>query len=67
MSSPSNPATDAAAALAPMGERARTADNVGALVGQIVQAAQAGDHVVCMSNGSFGGIHAQLLDALSKK
>jgi len=58
---------DAAAALAPMGERARTAGNVEALVGQIVQAARPGDHVVCMSNGSFGGIHARLLDALSKK
>jgi UDP-N-acetylmuramate: L-alanyl-gamma-D-glutamyl-meso-diaminopimelate ligase len=28
-------------------------------------AAQPGDHVVCMSNGSFGGIHAKLLQALA--
>mgnify|MGYP000039977797 CR=1 FL=1 len=33
---------------------------------QITQAAQPGDHIVCMSNGSFGGIHAKLLNKLSK-
>jgi len=52
---------DAAAALAPMGERARVANTLDALVQQIGQAVQAGDHVVCMSNGSFGGIHELLL------
>lgn len=58
---------DAKAALAPLGERATTAASVPELVAQIAQAARPGDHVVCMSNGSFGGVHAQLLDALSKK
>jgi len=31
-----------------------------------VAAAQAGEHVLCMSNGGFGGIHAKLLAALAK-
>jgi len=29
--------------------------------------AQEGDHIVCMSNGSFGGIHAKLLAALATR
>ncbi|OUM02323.1 UDP-N-acetylmuramate:L-alanyl-gamma-D-glutamyl-meso-diaminopimelate ligase [Variovorax sp. JS1663] len=55
---------DAAAALAPMGERARVAGAIGPLVAQIVAAARPGDHIVCMSNGGFGGIHEKLLSAL---
>ena len=51
-------------ALAPMGTQAVVADNVDALVAAIVKAARPGDHVVCMSNGGFGGIHARLLAAL---
>ena len=61
---------DAAAALAPLGTgpggRAQTAPNVEHLVAQVVQAAQAGDHIVCMSNGAFGGVHERLLQALGK-
>ena len=55
---------DAAAALAPMGERARVAGDIGTLVGQLVAAARPGDHIVCMSNGGFGGVHDKLLQAL---
>ena len=51
-------------ALAPMGERARVADSIEALVQQVVAAAREGDQILCMSNGGFGGIHARLLDAL---
>ncbi|QJY34383.1 UDP-N-acetylmuramate:L-alanyl-gamma-D-glutamyl-meso-diaminopimelate ligase [Diaphorobacter sp. JS3050] len=58
---------DAAAALAPMGARAQTAGDLPTLVGQIRAAVQPGDHIVCMSNGSFGGVHAQLLAELSKQ
>jgi UDP-N-acetylmuramate: L-alanyl-gamma-D-glutamyl-meso-diaminopimelate ligase len=56
---------DAAEALAPMGERALVADDLGALVKAIVAEARPGDHVLVMSNGSFGGIHGKLLDALT--
>jgi UDP-N-acetylmuramate: L-alanyl-gamma-D-glutamyl-meso-diaminopimelate ligase len=52
-------------ALAPMGGRAIVRDNVEALVAEIVRATQAGDHVLCMSNGSFGCIHDKLLAALA--
>ena len=51
-------------ALAPMGARAHINPNLDALVGQVREAARTGDHIVCMSNGNFGGIHARLLDAL---
>ena len=60
---------DASAALAPLGvgpgERAHTAPNLTQLLAQITQAAQPGDHIVCMSNGAFGGIHSLLLQALA--
>jgi UDP-N-acetylmuramate: L-alanyl-gamma-D-glutamyl-meso-diaminopimelate ligase len=55
----------AADALAPMGNKAVVADTVDALVAQIVRAARPGDHVLCMSNGAFGGIHDKLLVALA--
>ena len=34
------------------------------IVQQVAAAARAGDHVLCMSNGGFGGVHAKLLAAL---
>jgi len=55
---------DAREALAPMGERAQAADTIDELVRQVVISAQAGDHILCMSNGVFGGIHLKLLQAL---
>ncbi len=58
---------DAAAALAPLGDRARTAGSIDTLVAQVVAAARPGDQVVCMSNGGFGGIHARLLAALQAR
>jgi len=32
----------------------------------VMKHVQAGDHIVCMSNGGFGGIHRLLLNALTK-
>ncbi|MBP8162953.1 MAG: UDP-N-acetylmuramate:L-alanyl-gamma-D-glutamyl-meso-diaminopimelate ligase, partial [Propionivibrio sp.] len=57
---------DAAEALAPMGERAMVVDDLGALVKAIVSEARPGDHILVMSNGSFGGIHGKLLGALAE-
>jgi UDP-N-acetylmuramate: L-alanyl-gamma-D-glutamyl-meso-diaminopimelate ligase len=57
---------NASEALAPLGERATVSDSVDTLVRRVAQAAQAGDHVLCMSNGGFGGIHAKLLTALAR-
>ena len=56
---------DATEALSPMGTRACVAGSVDDVIAQVVAAAQAGDHVLCMSNGGFGGIHAKLLAAFS--
>ncbi|MDA8127264.1 MAG: UDP-N-acetylmuramate:L-alanyl-gamma-D-glutamyl-meso-diaminopimelate ligase [Betaproteobacteria bacterium] len=58
---------DAAAALAPLGDKARVFDDLDALVAQLVDDARPGDHVLMMSNGGFGGIHAKLLDALHQR
>jgi UDP-N-acetylmuramate: L-alanyl-gamma-D-glutamyl-meso-diaminopimelate ligase len=55
---------DARAVLAPMGDRAQVGDTVAEVVQQVVRQARAGDHVLCMSNGSFGGIHELLIAAL---
>jgi UDP-N-acetylmuramate: L-alanyl-gamma-D-glutamyl-meso-diaminopimelate ligase len=56
---------DAVEALAPMAMRASVASSVDEVIAQVVAAAKANDHVLCMSNGGFGGIHAKLLSALS--
>jgi len=55
---------DAATVLAPLGERAHTFDDLNQMVTAIAALATAGDHVVVMSNGSFGGIHEKLLHTL---
>jgi UDP-N-acetylmuramate: L-alanyl-gamma-D-glutamyl-meso-diaminopimelate ligase len=55
---------DASAALAPLGDKAQTSDDLADLVRRIVAAARPGDHLLVMSNGGFGGIHQKLLDAL---
>jgi UDP-N-acetylmuramate: L-alanyl-gamma-D-glutamyl-meso-diaminopimelate ligase len=53
--------------LSPLGERVRIADSIGGLLEQVLAAARPGDHVVCMSNGGFGGFHARLMDALASR
>jgi UDP-N-acetylmuramate: L-alanyl-gamma-D-glutamyl-meso-diaminopimelate ligase len=56
---------DAAEALAPMG--ASVASDLDTLLEQVVGAARPGDHILCMSNGGFGGVHAKLLQALADR
>ncbi len=51
---------DAAEALSPMGARAQVGESIEVVLGQVAAALQPGDHVLCMSNGGFGGIHARL-------
>jgi UDP-N-acetylmuramate: L-alanyl-gamma-D-glutamyl-meso-diaminopimelate ligase len=57
---------DAAAALAPLGNRVVCQPELGALVDAIAREARPGDHVLVMSNGGFGGIHQKLLDRLAQ-
>jgi UDP-N-acetylmuramate: L-alanyl-gamma-D-glutamyl-meso-diaminopimelate ligase len=54
-------------ALAPMEDRAVVAEGIEPLVQAVMAEARAGDHVVCMSNGGFGGIHGKLLQALATR
>jgi len=56
---------DAREALAPMGDKAIVCDTIEALVSAVKRAAKPGDHVLCMSNGGFGGVHDKLLAALA--
>ncbi|WP_396269062.1 UDP-N-acetylmuramate:L-alanyl-gamma-D-glutamyl-meso-diaminopimelate ligase [Ideonella sp.] len=56
---------DAAQALSPMGPQAVVCDTLDKLIAAVVKAARPGDHVLCMSNGGFGGIHDKLLAALA--
>jgi UDP-N-acetylmuramate: L-alanyl-gamma-D-glutamyl-meso-diaminopimelate ligase len=58
---------DAHAALAPMGETAIVCDSIEATVKAVSAAALPGDHVLCMSNGGFGGLHDKLLRALAAR
>jgi UDP-N-acetylmuramate: L-alanyl-gamma-D-glutamyl-meso-diaminopimelate ligase len=56
---------DAAQALVPMGAQAIVADSVDKLVAALLARVRAGDHVLVMSNGGFGGIHDKLLAGLA--
>ena len=58
---------DAAEALVPMGERAWVSDNIEALSQHVAAQARPGDHILCMSNGGFGGIHLKLIKLLQNK
>jgi UDP-N-acetylmuramate: L-alanyl-gamma-D-glutamyl-meso-diaminopimelate ligase len=58
---------DPAETLAPLGERAACFDRIDMLVAAVARAARPGDHVLVMSNGGFGGVHAKLLDALAAR
>ncbi|WP_293368692.1 UDP-N-acetylmuramate:L-alanyl-gamma-D-glutamyl-meso-diaminopimelate ligase [Nevskia sp.] len=58
---------DAAAALAPVGARLRLHQDLDALATAIVAEARAGDRVLMMSNGDFGGLHGRVLEQLRRK
>lgn len=55
---------DAAEALKPIAHKAQTFDDLNLLVKAIVAEARAGDHILVMSNGGFGGVHQKILDGL---
>ena len=56
-----------AEALAPLGGKAQAFDQLPDLVAAIIAAAQPGDQILVMSNGGFGGVHQQILDALTDR
>jgi UDP-N-acetylmuramate: L-alanyl-gamma-D-glutamyl-meso-diaminopimelate ligase len=55
---------DIAEAMAPLGAMATVTSDLAGLADAAVAEAQAGDQLLVMSNGSFGGIHGMLLDRL---
>jgi UDP-N-acetylmuramate: L-alanyl-gamma-D-glutamyl-meso-diaminopimelate ligase len=57
---------DAREALAPLGDKALVAGTIDELVATVLRVARPGDHVLCMSNGGFGGVHSRLLTALAQ-
>jgi UDP-N-acetylmuramate: L-alanyl-gamma-D-glutamyl-meso-diaminopimelate ligase len=56
---------DLADVVAELGDKGRLLHDVDELAATIAQLAQAGDHVLIMSNGGFGGIHDKLLAKLA--
>ena len=57
----------AAQVLAPLGSKATVHGDVDALVEAIMAYVEHGDQLLVMSNGGFGGIHAQLLTRLAQR
>src|SRR5687768_4179075 len=55
---------DAKEALASLGARAVAHDKLEPLIESVAAVAQPGDHILVMSNGSFGCIHEKLLKAI---
>ncbi len=58
---------DVADAMAPLGSLAVVHESIESLVSALVAESRAGDHLVLMSNGSFGGLHERLLAALEAR
>ena len=58
---------DASATLVALGTRVLCEDDLEVLVSAVLAEARAGDHVLVMSNGAFGGIHAKLLQRLAAR
>jgi len=58
---------DLAACLAPLGTRAQSFHDLSGLQRAILAEAKAGDHILIMSNGGFGGLHHQIVDSLKER
>jgi UDP-N-acetylmuramate: L-alanyl-gamma-D-glutamyl-meso-diaminopimelate ligase len=57
---------DVAGSVASLGSRAHVSTDIDELVTSLDRTLQPGDHVLMMSNGGFGGIHAKLLTRLTR-
>lgn len=55
---------DLPGALAALGARVHVCNRVETVVDEVAATARSGDHLVVMSNGSFGGIHERLMATL---
>ncbi|WP_298050390.1 UDP-N-acetylmuramate:L-alanyl-gamma-D-glutamyl-meso-diaminopimelate ligase [uncultured Paenalcaligenes sp.] len=58
---------DAQATFAPLGDKASVINDLNALAAAVIEKAQPHDHIVIMSNGSFGGVHEKILQGLTQR
>ena len=58
---------DAEAVVASLGSKGRLARTMDELIAGLAGGARAGDQVLIMSNGGFGGLHGKLLEALADR
>lgn len=56
---------DAAEALQPIANKAKTFDDLTMLIQAVCKVAKPDDHILIMSNGGFGGVHQKILDSLN--
>ena len=56
---------DAAAVVRSLGDKARAATTIDELLRGLLASVRAGDQVLIMSNGGFGGLHGKLLEGLA--
>jgi UDP-N-acetylmuramate: L-alanyl-gamma-D-glutamyl-meso-diaminopimelate ligase len=64
---PASVGWDVRGAMAPLGARAHVESDFDALLSRLAGSVHGGDHVLVMSNGGFGGLHARLLEALAAR
>jgi len=58
---------DVQAVVAALGDRGHLRRDLDTLCADLVRELRPGDHVLVMSNGSFGGLHGRLLQALQAR
>jgi UDP-N-acetylmuramate: L-alanyl-gamma-D-glutamyl-meso-diaminopimelate ligase len=53
--------------VAALGPRGHASHDIDTLAGELAKSSRAGDHVLIMSNGGFGGLHGKLLAELQRR
>jgi UDP-N-acetylmuramate: L-alanyl-gamma-D-glutamyl-meso-diaminopimelate ligase len=56
---------DLSKAVSSLGKKARVMDSIENIVNTVASLAEAGDHILIMSNGDFSGLHQMLIEKLS--
>jgi UDP-N-acetylmuramate: L-alanyl-gamma-D-glutamyl-meso-diaminopimelate ligase len=56
---------DLSKAVSSLGKKARVMDSIENIVNTVARLAEAGDHILIMSNGDFSGLHQKLIEKLS--
>jgi len=56
---------DLSKAVSSLGKKARVMDSIENIVNTVASFAEAGDHILIMSNGDFSGLHQKLIEKLS--